>query len=154
MLHQQHSKPKNTKLGTERLPIFLVVRAQSPLGNPKPPKQQAGLRRVESIARERPTPSPTISVVVTHAVVSGNIEMIPVTGAAVIGLQYLKSLGLSKSNLDPPPTLAYYDADGFKMPAVSGSFQAELFVLAPIGSTYRASWVHLCYSRSIAETWA
>ena len=106
---KQHSKHKNTKQGTEQRFTFHVVRAQSPLGNPKSPKQQASLRRVELTARERPTPSSTINVVVMHAGVSGNIDMIPDTGAdsTVIGLQHLKILGFSKSDLALSPTLAY-----------------------------------------------
>ena len=125
---KQRSKPKNTKQGTERHSTFHMVRAQLSLGNPKPPKQQASLRRVESTVCERPMPSPTISVVVTHTGVSENIDVIPDTDAdfTVIGLQHLKSLGFSKSDLTPAPTLAYYNADGSKMLAALGSFQAKL----------------------------
>ena len=126
---QQPSKPKNSKSGKEPRSTFHVVRAQAPQDNPRTSTQQANsVRRVQSMARERPTPSPTISVVVTHAGTSGAIEVIPDTGAdsTVIGPQHLKSLGLSKSDLGPPPTLNYYNADGSKMPAALGSFQAEL----------------------------
>ena len=41
-------------------------------------------------------------------------------------LQHLKILGFSKSDLDPPQTLAYYNDDGSKMPVALGSFQAKL----------------------------
>ena len=86
------------------------------------------IRRVQSSARERPKPSPTITVVVTHSGVSGSIEVIPDTGAdtTVIGPQHLKYLGLTRRELDPPPTLDYYNADESKMPAALGSFRAKM----------------------------
>ena len=69
--HQQPSKPRNPKPGKEKRSTFHVVE----------PQASSSVRRVKSTARERLTPSPTISVVVTHAGVSETINVIPDTGA-------------------------------------------------------------------------
>ena len=136
---QQHSKPRNSRPGKEPRSTFHVVRAQVPHEDPTPSQPASSVRRVNSGTRERPTPSPTISVVVTHAGVSGTLDIIPDTGAdsTVIGPQHLKTLGLSKSALDPPPTVAYYNADGSKMPAALGSFRAHL----TYGSLSCTGWI-------------
>ena len=126
---QRPAKPKNPKPAGDNRSTFHVVRAQTPHHVPRALEDQAGsIRRVQSSARGRPTPSPTITVVVTRGGVSGSIEVIPDTGAdtTVIGPQHLRDLGLTKQELDPPPSLRYYNADGSRMPAALGSFQAKL----------------------------
>ncbi|KAK8371940.1 hypothetical protein O3P69_019099 [Scylla paramamosain] len=126
---QRPAKPNNLKPAGDNRSTFHVVRAQTPHHIPRALEDQAGsIRRVQSSARGRPTPSPTITVVVTRGGVSGSIEVIPDTGAdtTVIGPQHLRDLGLAKQELDPPPSLRYYNADGSRMPAALGSFQAKL----------------------------
>ncbi|KAK8372031.1 hypothetical protein O3P69_011884 [Scylla paramamosain] len=126
---QRPAKPNNPKPAGDNRSTFHVVRAQTPHHIPRALEDQAGsIRRVQSSARGRPTPLPTITVVVTLGGVSGSIEVIPDTGAdtTVIGPQHLRDLGLAKQELDPPPSLRYYNADGSRMPAALGSFQAKL----------------------------
>ena len=123
------SKPKPPQTKNDSRSTIHVVRTQHPPATPRTPEQPpSGLRRVQSTPRDKPSPSPTISVVVTHGGKSGSIEMIPDTGAdtTVIGPQHLQHLGLTRRNLQPPPSLEYYNADGSKMPAALGSLQAEL----------------------------
>lgn len=56
------------------------------------------------------------------------MEVIPETGAdtTVIGPQHLGSLGLNKRDLQPPPSLEYYNLPGSMMPGVLSSFQEEI----------------------------
>ncbi|KAK8397121.1 hypothetical protein O3P69_004659 [Scylla paramamosain] len=127
---QHSSKPKLQKTKKNSRATIHVVRTQSPLSRvPETSKQEASnVRRVHSTVRIKPTPSPTICIVVTHGERSDTMEMIPDTGAdtTVIGPQHLQHLGLTSRNLQPPPSLDYYNADGSKMPAALGSLQAEL----------------------------
>ncbi|KAK8394796.1 hypothetical protein O3P69_005935 [Scylla paramamosain] len=127
---QHSSKPKLQKTKKNSRATIHVVRTQSPLSRvPETSKQEASnVRRVHSTVRVKPTPSPTICIVVTHGERSNTMEMIPDTGAdtTVIGPQHLQHLGLTSRNLQPPPSLDYYNADGSKMPAALGSLQAEL----------------------------
>ncbi|XP_045105165.1 uncharacterized protein LOC123500536 [Portunus trituberculatus] len=78
--------------------------------------------------RDDPTPPPTVRVEVLHDGHSGGLDFIPDTGAdtTVIGPQHLKMLGIDRQALGPPPSLAYYNADGTKMSAALGSLQATL----------------------------
>ncbi|XP_045105438.1 uncharacterized protein LOC123500957, partial [Portunus trituberculatus] len=77
--------------------------------------------------RDDPTP-PTVRVEVLHDGHSGSLDFIPDTGAdtTVIGPQRLRMLGIDRQALGPPPSLAYYNADGTKMSAALGSLQATL----------------------------
>ncbi|KAK8392009.1 hypothetical protein O3P69_017551 [Scylla paramamosain] len=122
---QHSSKPKLQKTKKNSRATIHVVRTQSPLSRvPETSKQEASnVRRVHSTVRVKPTPSPTICIVVTHGERSDTMEMIPDTGAdtTVIGPQHLQHLGLTSRNLQPPPSLDYYNADGSKMPAALGS---------------------------------
>lgn len=90
-------------------------------------KQGNPFRRVQLSVRDKPTPPPTICVVVTHDWALKSIEVIPDTGAdsTVIGLQHLKSIVLTKSDLQLSPTLAYYSVMDPR-PAILGSFQAKI----------------------------
>ncbi|XP_045127763.1 uncharacterized protein LOC123514179 [Portunus trituberculatus] len=78
--------------------------------------------------RDDPTPPPTVRVEVLHDGHSGGLDFIPDTGAdtTVIGPQHLRMLGIDRQALGPPPSLAYYNADGTKMSAALGSLQATL----------------------------
>ncbi|KAK8373942.1 hypothetical protein O3P69_019952 [Scylla paramamosain] len=115
---QHSSKPKLQKTKKNSRATIHVVRTQSPLSRvPETSKQEASnVRRVHSTVRVKPTPSPTICIVVTHGERSNTMEMIPDTGAdtTVIGPQHLQHLGLTSRNLQPPPSLDYYNADDLR----------------------------------------
>lgn len=124
--HPSKSKPHKKK---DTRSTIHVVRTQSTSSVHVTPEQQASnVRRLQSAARVKPTPSPTIRVVVTHGGKSSSMEVIPDTGAdtTVVGPQHLQHLGLTTRDLQPPPALEYFNADGSKMPAALGSLQVEL----------------------------
>ncbi|XP_050711798.1 uncharacterized protein LOC126995934 [Eriocheir sinensis] len=121
------NKPKKPK--PRKGPSLGVVRTPPPDTAPRHSEERAGhVWRVDSNTRPRAQPSPTIRVAVTQGDTSGRIDVISDTGAdvTVIGLQHLKSLGLHQRDLQPPPSINYYNADDSQMQAAVGSFQVEL----------------------------
>ena len=122
-------KPKDQRQGKTKPPALNVVRSQSPPATSQARGQRVShIRRVTTATRPKAQPSPTICVEIAHATASGVIDAIPDTGAdtTVVGVQHLSSFGLTKHVLKPPPKTTYYNADGTKMKAVVGSFEAEL----------------------------
>ncbi|KAK8400953.1 hypothetical protein O3P69_002618 [Scylla paramamosain] len=77
---QHSSKPKLQKTKKNSRATIHVVRTQSPLSRvPETSKQEASnVRRVHSTVRVKPTPSPTICIVVTHGERSNTMEMISI----------------------------------------------------------------------------
>ncbi|XP_045114017.1 uncharacterized protein LOC123506168 [Portunus trituberculatus] len=123
---QRPEKPKGKE---GRHPTFHVVRLQSlttdPGSHEGPPEASC---QSPISTRDDPTPPPTVRVEVLHDGHSGGLDFIPDTGAdtTVIGPQHLRMLGIDRQALGPPPSLAYYNADGTKMSAALGSLQATL----------------------------
>ena len=87
-------------------------------------------------------PSPTISLHVEHGRASGNVEIVPDTGAdtTVISLENFKTLGMKTSDLVSTGEVAIYNADGSRMEcSPMGSFMAKL----TYGSVTIDGWVNV-----------
>lgn len=75
---------------------------------------------MSSATRARVEPWPAIKVTVTHGDVSGQLYILPDTGAdvTIIGLDYLQQLGFSRRNLIPPLEAKRHTDDGLAMTPV------------------------------------
>lgn len=90
--------------------------------------KQYSCRRVGSPSCSNSKTPQHISVLLTYGDVSSHLQMMPDTGAdvSVIGPQHLKSLGIPRSHLHPPPQTTTLTADGSKMAPALGTFTATL----------------------------
>lgn len=81
-------------------------------------------------ARRPSETSPPVIVSVTHVRGTGDLSMLPDTGAdtTVIGPDHLRSIGLTLDDLQPPPQTPTYVADGSPMQPAIGSVQVRLQV--------------------------
>lgn len=90
----------------------------------------SGARRITSTTRAPSETSPPVVVSVTHDKGTRDLSMLPDTGAdtTIIGLDHLRSIGLTHNNLQPPPQTPTYGADGSLIQPAIGSVQVQLQV--------------------------
>ncbi|KAK3890324.1 hypothetical protein Pcinc_005706 [Petrolisthes cinctipes] len=90
----------------------------------------SGARRVQAATRTPSETSPPIVVSVTYRKGTYTLDMLPDMGAdtTIIGPDHLQHIGLSLSDLQPPPQTPTYAADGSLMKSAIGSVQVQLQV--------------------------
>ncbi|KAK3876080.1 hypothetical protein Pcinc_019092 [Petrolisthes cinctipes] len=90
----------------------------------------SGARRVQAATRTPSETSPPIVVSVTYEKETYTLDMLPDTGAdtIIIGPDHLQHIGLSLSDLQPPPQTQTYTADSSLMKSAIGSVQVQLQV--------------------------
>ena len=116
------------KSGSQGSDAATKGRAHEPPRSPRREPKGSGARTVHSTSRTPPASSPPVTITVVHSKGSSSLSMLPDTGAdvTIIGPGHLARLGLSTSDLQPPPADPRYTADGSLMTPALGSLQVEL----------------------------